>query len=111
MVLVREARSIGLRSCIIFQEFDCRVEVHGRFLDVPLQDGRAYLGTVEVPLDGAFVQVEEICFVSQLGGDGVSSVVGAGTLLFVAVVVVRHADLEQRVLFWSLMQVVPRSFC
>ena len=100
-----------MRSCIIFQKYDCRVEVHGRFLDVPLQDDRAYLGAVEVPLDGALVQVEEICFVSQLGGVGVSSVVGAGTSLFVAVVVVRHADLEQRVFFWFLMQVVPRNFC
>ena len=66
---------------------------------------------MKVPLDGALVQVEEICFVPQLGGDGVSPVVGTGTLLLVAVVVVRHAGLEQRVPFWFLMQVVPRNFC
>ena len=45
-------------------------------------------------LDGALLVVECIGFVFHLGGSGVSSVVGAGSLLPVAVVVVSHAELE-----------------
>ena len=45
-------------------------------------------------LDGALLVVECIGLVLHLGGSGAGSVVGAGTLLPVAIVVVRHAELE-----------------
>ena len=45
-------------------------------------------------LDGALLLMECVGLVLHLSGFGVSSVVGAGTLLPIAIVVVRHAELE-----------------